>query len=61
MVTIDGLLQLTQLDDSLRMGVVACIFFPDRVDTVIKAVLLEYRKYIVHIHKVSQVDHVYKW
>lgn len=61
MIAIDGLLQLTQLNNSLRVRKITCIFLPDRVDTVIETVLLKHSEHIMHTHEIGQVDHVDKW
>jgi len=61
MIAIGRLLQLTQLNNSLRVRIIPCIFLPDRIDTVIEPVLLKHSQHLMHTHKIGQIHHVDKW
>lgn len=61
MIAISRLLQLTQLNNSLGVRIIACIFLPNRIDTVIEPVLLKHSQHLMHTHEIGQIHHVDKW
>lgn len=61
MIAISRLLQLTQLNNSLRVRIIPCIFLPNRIDTVIQTILLKNSQNLMHTHKIGQIHHVDKW